>query len=38
MPWTTVRAEERDEYFAVLEAAHVAEDYAPLATFVRDRV
>jgi Fic family protein len=36
--WTTIRAEERDRYFAALEKAHIQEDYAPFAEFVRDCV
>lgn len=38
IPWTTIRAEERDPYFAALEQAHVKENYAAFAEFVRDRV
>jgi hypothetical protein len=38
LSWTTIRAEERDAYFAALERAHILEDYAPFAEFVRDRV
>lgn len=38
IPWTTIRAEERDPYFAALEQAHVKENYAVFAEFVRDRV
>lgn len=37
LPWTTIRAEERRDYFAALEAAHVAEDYEPFARFVASR-
>jgi len=33
-PWTVIRAEERDEYMAALEAASVDQDIGPLATFV----
>lgn len=38
IPWTTIRAEERDPYFAALERAHVHEDYGTFAEFIRDRV
>lgn len=38
IPWTTIRAEERDRYFAALESAHIREEYAPFAEFVRDCV
>lgn len=38
LPWTIIRAEERREYFAVLEAAHVREDYASFARFITTRV
>ena len=38
LPWTTIRAEERRDYFAALEAAHVGEEYEPFARFVVSRV
>ncbi len=38
LPWTIIRAEERREYFAGLEAAHVREDYAPFSRFITTRV
>ncbi|HET7229955.1 MAG TPA: Fic family protein [Longimicrobium sp.] len=38
IPWTTIRAEERDRYFGALETAHIREDYAPFAEFIRDCV
>ena len=38
LPWTTVRAEERPAYFGALERAHVADEFAPLARFLRDDI
>ena len=38
LPWTTIRAEERRDYFAALEAAHVGEDYEPFSRFIVSRV
>jgi Fic family protein len=37
LPWTTIRAEERRDYFAALEAAHVSESYQPFARFIASR-
>jgi len=37
-PWTTIRADQRNPYFAALEHAHVGENYAPFAEFIRDCV
>lgn len=38
LPWTIIRAEERQEYFDALERADIHEDYAPFARFVSTRV
>jgi Fic family protein len=38
LPWTTIRADQKTPYFAALEHAHIGEDYAPFAEFVRDCV
>lgn len=38
VPWTTIRAEERQTYFSALERAHVHEDFVPFATLVVDAV
>lgn len=38
LPWTIIRAEERREYFAALEKAHVGENYEPFAVFIASRV
>ncbi len=38
LPWTTIRAEERSTYFGALERAHVDDDFAPLAEFLRDGI
>ncbi|MEX2582804.1 MAG: Fic family protein [Gemmatimonadota bacterium] len=35
LPWTTIRAEERPTYFRALERAHIENDFAPLAEFLR---
>jgi Fic family protein len=38
LPWTTIRAEERPTYFRALERAHMDDDFAPLAEFIRDSI
>jgi Fic family protein len=38
LPWTTIRADQKTTYFAALEHAHIAEDYAPFAEFIIDCV
>lgn len=38
LPWTTIRAEERPTYFRAIERAHVDDDFAPLAEFIRDNI
>lgn len=38
LPWTTIRAEERSTYFRALERAHIEEDFASLAKFLRDDI
>lgn len=38
LPWTTIRAEERPTYFSALERAHVEDDLASLAAFLRDDI
>lgn len=38
LPWTTIRAEERPQYFAALERAHIHEDIAPFAEFIASAV
>lgn len=37
-PWTTIRADQKNAYFAALEHAHVAENYVPFAELIRDSV
>lgn len=37
-PWTTIRADQRNPYFAALEHAHVGENYLPFAELIRDCV
>ena len=36
LPWTTIRVEERLTYFRALTRAHVQDEFAPLAEFLRD--
>ena len=38
LPWTTIRAEERHQYFSALERAHIHEDIKPLAMFIVNAV
>lgn len=38
LPWTTIRAEERSTYFRALERAHVEDDFASLAEFLRNHI
>ncbi len=38
LPWTTIRAEERSDYFRALERAHFQDDLAPLAEFLREDI
>jgi len=38
LPWTTIRAEERGAYFRALERAHIDDDFAVLAEFLRDNI
>lgn len=38
LPWTTIRVEERLQYFATLERAHVHDDVVPFATFIADAI
>jgi len=37
-PWTVIRVEHRDEYLAALEAASVANDIAPFASFIASQM
>lgn len=37
-PWTIIRVEERERYFAALEAASVGGDVRPFARFVADQM
>lgn len=37
-PWTVIHVEDRDDYLETLEAASVAVDIRPLASFIADRV
>lgn len=38
LPWTTIRADERSDYFRALERAHVEDDFAALAEFLREDI
>jgi Fic family protein len=38
LPWTTIRSEDRPAYFRAFERAHMDDDFAPLAEFIRDSI
>ena len=37
-PWTVIRVEDRNDYFAALESASIGQDIEPFARFVSERL